>query len=190
MTKYGRSPWIDRFPKSRIPSYPRFRGPLDVDVAIVGGGLTGCATAYAFAAAGVNVALLEADRIGHGSSGRAAGWIADDPGIPFFDLERALGGRAARRAWTAWRRAALDFTALIRRLGIKCDLEPRPTVTLALSAEQIARVRREQKVRRGAGLDAPFVNARVLGADVGIVGAGGIRTKDSATLDPYCATLG
>ena len=56
MTKYGRSPWIDRFPKSRIPSYPRFRGPLDVDVAIVGGGLTGCATAYAFAAAGVKAA--------------------------------------------------------------------------------------------------------------------------------------
>src|SRR5205807_9369243 len=136
------------------------------------------------------VALLEADRIGHGSSGRAAGWIADDPGIPFFDLERALGGPAARHAWTAWRRAALDFTALIRRLGIKCDLERRPTVTLGLSAEQIARFRREQKVRRRAGLDAPFVNPRVLAADVGIAGAGGIRTKDSATLDPYRATLG
>src|SRR5204862_6447247 len=103
MTKYGRSPWIDRFPKSRVPSYPRFRGPLDVDVAIVGGGLTGCATAYSFAAAGLKVALLEADRIGRGSSGRAAGWIADDPGIPFLALERVVGMRSARRAWTAWR---------------------------------------------------------------------------------------
>ena len=47
MTKYGTSPSIDRFPKSRVPSYPRQRGPLEIDVAIVGGGLTGCATAYA-----------------------------------------------------------------------------------------------------------------------------------------------
>src|SRR5947209_6784018 len=64
MTKYGRSPWVDRFPKSRIPSHPRHRGHLETDIIIVGGGMTGCATAYAFAAAGIKVALLEADRIG------------------------------------------------------------------------------------------------------------------------------
>ncbi len=70
---YGRSPWIDRFPRSRVPSYPKHRGELAVDVAIVGGGLTGCAAAYAFAAAGVKVALFEANRIGSGSSGSATG---------------------------------------------------------------------------------------------------------------------
>src|SRR5437660_10641616 len=119
MTVYAKSPWIQAFPKARVPAYPKHRGADAADVVIIGGGLTGCATAYAFAAAGVRVALLEAGRIGLASSGRAAGWIADDPGIPFIDLERAVGMRSARRAWVAWRRAALDFTALIRRLGIK-----------------------------------------------------------------------
>src|SRR5438034_1100950 len=60
---YGRSPWIDQFPKSRVPTHPRFRGDRTSDVVIVGGGLTGCATAYACAAAGLKVVLLEADRI-------------------------------------------------------------------------------------------------------------------------------
>ena len=69
MTRYGRSPWVDSFPRSRVPSYPKHKGQLTADVVIVGGGLTGCATAYAFAAAGVRVVLLEADRIGQGSSG-------------------------------------------------------------------------------------------------------------------------
>ena len=59
-TRYARSPWTDQFPKSRIPNYPAHRGPLKVDAAIVGGGLTGCVTAYAFAAAGIKVALFEA----------------------------------------------------------------------------------------------------------------------------------
>ena len=70
MTRYGRSPWVDRFPASRVPSYPRHRTPLTTrfDVVIVGGGLTGCATAYAFAAAGIKVALLEADRVGRGTT--------------------------------------------------------------------------------------------------------------------------
>jgi glycine/D-amino acid oxidase-like deaminating enzyme len=190
MTRYGRSPWIDRFPKSRVPFYPRHHGRLDADVVIVGGGLTGCATAYAFAAAGVKVVLVEADRIGRGGTAAAAGWLADDPGVPFVDVERALGLRSARRAWQAWRRAALDFTALVRRLNIKCDLEPAPAVTLALTDEQVARFRREQKARREAGLAAPFVNARAAGAEVGIGGSGGIRTRDGATLEPYRAALG
>src|SRR5580765_6117352 len=104
MTRYGRSPWIDGFPKSRAPNYPRHRGPLATDVVIVGGGLTGCATAYALAASGVKAVLVEGDHIGRGSTGAAAGWIADDPGVGFGDLEKALGLRAARNAFQAWRR--------------------------------------------------------------------------------------
>ena len=48
---YGLPLWRVRFPKSRVPSYPRHRGRLDTEVAIIGGGLTGCTIAYVFAAA-------------------------------------------------------------------------------------------------------------------------------------------
>jgi len=157
---------------------------------IIGGGLTGCAAAYAFAGAGVKVVLIEAGQIGRGGAGHSAGWIADDPGVPFTDAVKAVGLRGARLAWQAWRRAALDFTALIRRLNIKCDLEARPTITMAMTPAQIASFRREQKARRDAGLDAPFVNARIIAGEIGIAGTGGIRTKDGATIDPYRAATG
>src|SRR5436190_282523 len=152
MTRYGRSPWIDRFPDSRVPAYPRHRGDFDADVVIIGGGLTGCATAYAFAGAGVKVVLIEAGQIGRGGAGHSAGWIADDPGVPFTDAVKAVGLRGARLAWQSWRRAALDFTALIRRLNLKCDLEARPTITMAMTPAQITSFKREQKARRDAGL--------------------------------------
>ena len=126
MTKYGRSPWVDRFPKSRVPSLPKYRGPQKIDVVIIGGGLTGCTTAYAFAAAGVKVMLLEGAQIGRGNSGCSAGWITEDPGTRFVDVEKALGLRRARHAWQLWRRGALDFAALLRRLGVKTDLAERP----------------------------------------------------------------
>ena len=190
-TRYGRSPWIDRFPKSRVPSYPRLRGRIDTDVVIVGGGLTGCATAYAFAAAGIKVALVEAGQIGCASSGSSTGWIAADPGAAsFIDVERALGLRTARRAWQAWRRAALDFMALVRRLDLKCALQPCPALHIATTPEQASSLRREQKARRDAGIDASLANARVVAAEAAIVSASGIRTRDGATLDPYRATLG
>src|SRR5439155_3086286 len=102
-----------------------YRGGLDTSVVVVGGGLTGCATAYAFAAAGLKVALFEAEQIGRGASGASIGWISPDPGVNFVNIERELGRRAARQVWHAWRRAALDFIALIRRLDLRCRLEPR-----------------------------------------------------------------
>src|SRR4051812_37023665 len=98
-TRYGRSPWIDQFPKSRIPKYAPHRGPLKVDAAIVGGGLTGCLTAYAFAAAGIKVALFEADVLGRGASGASTGWIGADPHNSFVEVEKLLGARKTRDAW-------------------------------------------------------------------------------------------
>ena len=190
MTKYGRSPWIDRFPKSRVPALPRQRGPMKSDVVIVGGGLTGCATAYAFAVAGVKVVLVEAGQIGRGSSGSSGGWISEDPGVSFAALEKALGLRGARRAWQGWRRAALDFAALLRRLDVKCYLDARSALTVGVSPDQAARLIREQQARRKAGLDAPLLKASAIKSELGLDAAAGLRARDGATVDPYRACLG
>jgi glycine/D-amino acid oxidase-like deaminating enzyme len=188
--RYGVSPWIDRFPSSRIPSLPRQRGAATADVVIVGGGLTGCATAYAFAASGIDSVLLERDRIGRGATAAASGLVADDPGLNVADLEKAIGARAARHARQSWRRASLDFQALLRRLSVKCDLEPRPLVTIAQNEEQAARLAREQKARRDAGFDASMLKAQAVAAEVGLPARSALRSRDSATIDPYRAALG
>ena len=190
MTKYGRSAWIDEFPKSRVPSHPRHRGPLKADVVIVGGGLTGCATAYACAAAGKSVILLEAEQLGRGTTSCSSGWLAEDPGVSFQATEKLIGLRAARHGFQAWRRAALDFSALIRRLNIKCALEAHPSAAVATTSEQASRLKREQKMRRDAGLDAPLLNARAINAEFGLPAAAAIRFKEGGTLDPYRACLG
>lgn len=190
MTKYGRSPWTDRFPRSRVPTYPRLKGSHDIDVVIIGGGLTGCATAYAFAAAGIKVAVVEASQVGQGVTALSSGWIPDDPGASFAAAEQLLGRRAARHAWQSWRRAALDFTALLRRLDVKCELEPRSTLIAATTPDQAAALKRELKVRKDAGLESPSLNAKGILAEAAIAGPGGIRTRDSATIDPYRAAVG
>ena len=190
MTKYGRSPWLDRYPASRVPSYPKHRNPLKTGAVVIGGGLTGCLAAYALAAGGVKVVLLEAHRIGRGATASASGWIAEDPGVSFADLERAIGVRGARRAWQAWHRAALDFTALLRRLEIKCYLEETGSTMVALTAAQAAGLKRDQRARLDAGVEAPGLTAAVIRRELSLDGAAGIRSRASATIDPYRACLG
>ena len=62
-TRYGESPWIVEFPRTRRPDFPRIRGEHTCDVVIVGGGLTGCATAYACAMAGLKPVVIERDKV-------------------------------------------------------------------------------------------------------------------------------
>jgi glycine/D-amino acid oxidase-like deaminating enzyme len=61
---------------------------------------------------------------------------------------------------------------------------------VATTPEQIARLKRDQKARRDAGLDAPWLTARAVSAEAAIISVGGLRSKDSATLDPYRACVG
>jgi glycine/D-amino acid oxidase-like deaminating enzyme len=189
-TKYGKSPWIDLFPRSRVPSYPKHKGTAPSDVVVIGAGITGCVAAYAFAAAGVKATVLEAGQIGRGNSGCSSGVITDDPGVSFADLEKLVGLRHARRTFQMWRRAALDFAALLRRLEIKCALEPRTTITVAATADQVARLNKDQKSRRDGGLDATMLNARAVRGDSALDASAGLRTRDAASIDPYRACVG
>jgi glycine/D-amino acid oxidase-like deaminating enzyme len=74
----------------------------------------------------VKVVLVEAAQIGRGNSGSSAGWISEDPGIAFVDLEKALGLRGARRAWQAGGGRRSTSPRCSRRLEVKCDLDARP----------------------------------------------------------------
>src|SRR3954452_13694657 len=156
-TRYGDSPWSFAFPDSRRPHYPRLRGSLQRDVVIIGAGLTGVATAYACALAGLKTTVLEANRIGSGTSGRSAGLLLPEPGPAFRAVQQAQGLRAARTVFEAWRRASLDAAALLRRLSIQCALEAFDTVTAAGDEKTL---RREFDARAAAGLEVRWLAAK------------------------------
>jgi glycine/D-amino acid oxidase-like deaminating enzyme len=188
-TRYGLSPWIDNFPRTRRPDHPRLRGELTAEVAIVGGGLTGCVTAYACAVSGLRPILIEADRIGQGSAGRDGGLLLPEPGPPFRDVSARHGLRNARHIFESWRRASLDAAALIRRLKISCGLEPCEHITVA-SRDDGKALRREFEARHAAGLEAHWMTPVMVRKATALEAPGGFRTGACFTLDPYRACLG
>ena len=176
-------------PASRVPDHPRLRGAHTFDVVIIGAGLTGCATAYACAAAGLKAIVLEADRVGRGSAGRSAGLLLPEPGPAFRDIEQAHGVRAARIAFESWRHASLEGAALLRRLNIKCGLEPViPLIVAARDDEKM--LRREFDARSKAGVDGTWLTRKLLGRLTAPDAPAAIRMRDAFSLDPYRACLG
>jgi glycine/D-amino acid oxidase-like deaminating enzyme len=182
--------WLDRVPKTRRPVFPRLRGPLDTSVVIVGGGLTGCACAWSFAAAGVKVVLLEAEAIGSGATAGGLGLVREDFDASFQEIISAHGLRAARSLWQTMRRASLDFPAALRRLAVKCDLAPQDLLTFSRRDSQLSRsLQREYQSRRAAGFDHSWLKPAAVAREAAIESGGAIRTRGSS-LDPYRACLG
>lgn len=188
-TRYGVSPWIDNVPSQRRPDHPRLRGDHTADVVIVGGGLTGCATAYACAAAGMRPLLVEAGRIGSGSAGRSAGLLLSDPGVSFRAIAKTHGLRAARRVFEGYRKAALDGAATLRRLIIRCDLASSHDVLVAIRDGE-KELRRERDARDEAGLDAKWLTGQAVKGSLALDAVGAIKPGPGFTLDPYRACLG
>lgn len=192
--RYGIPFWLDRFPKRRVPDCPRHRGQLDTEVAIVGGGLTGCAIAYAFAAAGMRVALFERDRLAQGMGAvRSLGLLRHEPDADFSEVAATYGVRAARRMWQDTRRASLDFASALRRLDLRCDLEIQDAIWFARASDREKRLRQDLHARREAGLSqdgASWLTPAALKRETSVSGVGGIKTRDVAHIDPYRAALG
>ncbi len=119
-----------------------------LDVAIVGGGIVGCACARAAVRAGLRVAVFEAGRVGAGATAAAMGHLVtidDDP------AEFALAMLSMRlwREWSGWQ-----------------AIERRPTGTLWLAETPAQRDAAHAKLARlcAAGLQAKWLEPDALRA--------------------------
>jgi glycine/D-amino acid oxidase-like deaminating enzyme len=186
-TKYGVSPWIAEFPKKRRPDFPRFRGSATHPIVIVGGGLTGCMTAYAFAAAGIGVVLLEADRLGRGGAGHGPGILQGEAALSYRDVESRHGRKAARALFEGSRRAVLDLAATARRLGARGGVEVHDALrTIGSYGTDEKRVAKEVEARRDAGLEAVWLKASAAVRDTRIESArAAVRLRDWGQANPY-----
>ena len=104
------------------PAHPAVAGDCTVDVCVVGAGITGCAAALELAERGFKVALVEAEQVGWGASGRSGGQAIFGFGTDIGTIAAQVGPETARRLWDV-SIDALDWVRdRVARHGIDCDL--------------------------------------------------------------------
>ena len=161
-----------------------------MDVAIVGGGFTGLWTAHYLAEAdpALRVAVLEAETVGFGASGRNGGWCSALFPASFDSLAR-LGGRAGAIAQhRAMRRSVDEVGDALAALDIDAHYTKGGTISLVRNAAQLARARQEVEHARSWGigpeemqlLDEPAARAVLDGSGT----VAGVYTPDCAAVHP------
>jgi glycine/D-amino acid oxidase-like deaminating enzyme/nitrite reductase/ring-hydroxylating ferredoxin subunit len=152
--------WMDT--TRDAPPFPVLREDLDVDVAVIGGGLLGVTTAYLCARDGARVALLEHDVVGGGVSGHTTSKVTALHGAVYAELRDRHGADAARD-YAAGNVAAIELVArLADELGIDCELARRPACTYVVEADQRSTIIDEDGAAQEAGLPTYRVAATPL----------------------------
>ena len=128
---------VNNGPAQRAPSYytatlndptqyPTLTGTEQVDVAIIGGGFTGVATAVELAERGLKVAIVETNRIGWGASGRNGGQVtgslSGDEAMR-TQMRKRLGEDVDDFIWHLRWRGHEIIERRVERYGIDCDLK-------------------------------------------------------------------
>jgi glycine/D-amino acid oxidase-like deaminating enzyme len=176
--------------RPRDGRYPRLRGRHEADVAIVGGGITGAIAALTFARAGLRVALLEAGRIGSGSTAASSALLLQEPDHGLGQLARRYGQPVARRLWQLSQESVQSLVALLRDASIRCDLEARDTIYYTIDAHGVDPLRAEHAARVRAGFHADFMDPHALRTEAGVPARAAIRSRGNAHCDPLRACTG
>lgn len=180
-TSPAQSLWLEALPGE---SYPRLAGDRAVDVAVVGGGITGLTTALLLAYRGARVAVIEADRVGGGVTGNNTAKVTALQSTVYSSVQRAHGRQAAADYAAGSVAAVRQVAILAEQESIECDLVYRPALTVAVDEAELPKVHREAEAATDAGL--PVVWAHEV--DLPFLVRGAVRLDNSDCL--RCTHLG
>jgi RNA polymerase-binding transcription factor DksA len=106
--------WMETTPTT---AYPPLTSDLDVDVAVIGGGIAGLCTAWELVRAGRTVALLESDRIAASVTGYTTAKLSSLHTLIYAQIRKSFGKDAARLYAESQQHAIEHVVDVARRLG-------------------------------------------------------------------------
>lgn len=171
------SGWID--PPTDLQ--PAVSGEVTCDIAVIGGGVGGMGTTMRLAERGQDVALIEAEFLGYGSSSRNGGHISGAPGGDLRMLKLFYPKKMKGMVVLA-DHAAEYLKGKIRDLDIECDWVPNGLAMVAVSPIQMMRVKSCAKILRKAGGRGQVGTAEELGLPRAFIG--GMMEEAGGMLNP------
>lgn len=169
--------WIDSTPAT---NYPQLNENIEVDVAIIGGGIAGITSAYLLSQKRAKVALIEADYILQGTTGHTTAKITSQHSLIYAKLLKEQGIELTKQYAEA-NETAIDMVDKIAKDNkIDCDFSWQSAYLYTQQEKYVSQIEDEIRAARSLGLKAEFVEAINLPFQI----KGAMKFEDQAQFHP------
>lgn len=146
--------WTDT---SSHASFPSLSGDHHADVVVIGGGITGITAALHLSRAGKSVVVLEAQRIGEGTTGYSTGNLYASVSSYLYRIRDAWDQDTAAAVARSRAETIDEIQRTITEFGLNCHFARRPHYFIPTDDSQIEKMEREYEAVNKAGLNASIV---------------------------------
>jgi glycine/D-amino acid oxidase-like deaminating enzyme/nitrite reductase/ring-hydroxylating ferredoxin subunit len=157
-----------------LPEFPALDRDIDIDVLIVGAGVTGITAAYLLCQEGVKVALIEREKVASGESGRTTAHLTHVADLRLHELVKQFGEDAARTYWLGHIAAIDAIESIVEETGNAAEFVRVPgyfhsPVRQQPSAKDLDMLRKNAQLAASLGFDASFFDSIPYGGVPGVM---------------------
>src|SRR4051812_47997716 len=142
-----------------LPPFEKLTNHLDVDVAIVGGGITGITAGYLLRKEGLKVAILEAGTILNGTTGHTTAKITAQHGLIYDELIQHFGKEKAKLYYQSADRALQFIKKTIHEKSIDCDFSEDDAFIYSITDEYANKIQKEADAYQTLGIKGSLLTS-------------------------------
>lgn len=178
--------WIDST-KSLVSSYSKLNSNLITDVCIIGGGITGVSCAYKLSKQGLDVVMLEKNKIANSTTGNTTAKITSQHGLFYKYLNDSFSKDFAKKYLYANEEAISDIENIIKTENIKCNFSRQDNYVYTNDTNELEKIKNEVNIVKSLGFNCNF--EKEIPLPINILGA--IKFPNQAQFNPlkYIAHL-
>lgn len=177
MEKNNNSIWFKSIAEKE---YKKLEHNIATEVCIIGGGITGISTAYYLSKHGIDVAVLEKDKVCSKTTGHTTGKITTQHGLFYKYLLDSQGKDYAKKYLYVNEKALENIENIINEEKIACDFEKRNSYVFTLMPNKVKDIQEEVNITRVLGANSKFIQ----NLDIPLKIEAGIEFENQAQFNP------
>lgn len=151
----NKSIWEKYFDNVEFPSLDK---DIEVDIAIIGGGITGITIGYFLRNSNLKVAIFERDKIGHGITSRTTAKITTLQQGILTKIKNTYDKDTSKEYFESQKYAIKLLTDIINENNIDCDLENVYSYYFGIKEKDVKRIKEEERLLKSFNEEVRVVN--------------------------------
>ncbi|WCN37293.1 FAD-dependent oxidoreductase [Aneurinibacillus uraniidurans] len=142
-----------------LSPFPKLDHNIQVETAIIGGGISGITTAYLLAKEGVKVAIIDAGTLLNGTTGHTTAKITAQHDLIYHEFMQTIGKERAALYYEANHHALNFIKSTVAEHKIECDLTEEDAYIYTNSDEYVSKLHDEFTAYQELGIDGEYVQS-------------------------------